>query len=60
MEAVADFAVDYADQTELDYKAFLHSRFAPRTARKKAVTAKAPRRRSVKQKTVIKEAAPKA
>jgi uncharacterized protein (DUF2252 family) len=27
--AVADFAVDYADQTEQDYKTFLRSRFAP-------------------------------
>src|SRR5580658_4943497 len=61
VEAVADFAVDYADQTELDYKTFLHSRFAPRTARKKAAPAKAaPRRRSLKQKPLIKEAAPKA
>jgi uncharacterized protein (DUF2252 family) len=61
VEAVAGFAVDYADQTELDYKTFLHSRFAPRTARKKAAPAKAaPRRRKAKQKTVIKEAAPKA
>ena len=60
VEAVADFAVDYADQTELDYKTFLHSRFAPRTARKKAAPAKAPRRRKAKQKTVVKEAAPKA
>jgi uncharacterized protein (DUF2252 family) len=61
VEAVAGFAVDYADQTEQDYRAFLHSRFAPRTARKKATPAKAAyRRRSLKQKTVIKEAAPKA
>ena len=29
VEAVADFAVDYADQTEADYKTFLRSRFAP-------------------------------
>ena len=29
VEAIADFAVDYADQTEADYKTFLHSRFAP-------------------------------
>ena len=36
IEAIAEFAVDYADQTEADYKEFLHSRFAPRTARKKA------------------------
>jgi hypothetical protein len=59
VEAVADFAVDYADQTEADYKTFLHSRFAPPTARKAPVKV-TPRRRRVKQKTVIKEAAPKA
>ena len=29
-DAITAFAVDYADQTELDYKAFLHSRFAHR------------------------------
>ena len=29
VEAIAEFAVDYADQTEQDYKTFLHSRFAP-------------------------------
>jgi uncharacterized protein (DUF2252 family) len=29
-DAITTFAVDYADQTELDYKAFLHSRFAHR------------------------------
>jgi uncharacterized protein (DUF2252 family) len=58
IDAVSNFAVDYADQTEVDYKAFLHSRFAPPTARKAPV--KATRRRpKVKQKTVIKEAAPK-
>jgi uncharacterized protein (DUF2252 family) len=58
VEAVANFAVDYADQTEADYKTFLHSRFAPPAARKAPAKA-APRRRKVKQKTVIKEAAPK-
>jgi uncharacterized protein (DUF2252 family) len=58
VEAIADFAVDYADQTVADYKTFLHSRFAPPAARKAPVKA-APRRRKVKQKTVIKEAAPK-
>ena len=60
VEAVSSFAVDYADQTELDYKTFLHSRFAPPTAHKKTVPVKvAPRRRTPKQKTVVKEAAPK-
>ncbi len=45
VDAIADFAVDYADQTEADYKMFLHSRFAPRTARKKApAKARRPRR----------------
>jgi hypothetical protein len=61
VEAVADFAVDYADQTETDYKTFLHSRFAPPAARTRRTPVKAsPRRPRLKQKTVIKEAAPKA
>jgi uncharacterized protein (DUF2252 family) len=61
IDAVADFAVDYADQTEVDYEAFLNSRFAPPTARMKRTSVKAsPRRPRLKQKTVIKEAAPKA
>jgi uncharacterized protein (DUF2252 family) len=61
IEAVADFAVDYADQTEIDYKTFLHSRFAPPPARAKRTPVKArPRRPRLKQKTVVKEAAPKA
>ena len=59
VEAIADFAVDYADQTEADYKTFLHSRFAPPAARKAPMKA-APRWSKVKQKTVIQEAAPKA
>jgi uncharacterized protein (DUF2252 family) len=61
VEAVSDFAIDYADQTEKDYEAFLHSRFAPRTAGKKAPPAKKQGRRpSLRLKTVIEEAAPKA
>jgi hypothetical protein len=61
VEAVGDFAVDYADQTEIDYKTFLHSRFAPPAARTKRTAVKArPRRPRLKQKTVVKEAAPKA
>jgi uncharacterized protein (DUF2252 family) len=40
VEAIVDFAVDYADQTEADYEAFLHSRFAPPTTRKKAPAGK--------------------
>ena len=61
VDAVADFAVDYADQTEIDYKTFLHSRFAPPAARTKRTPVKAsPRRPRLKQQTVIKEAAPKA
>ena len=60
VEAVSAFAVDYADQTELDYKTFLHSRFAPPTAHKKTVPVKVgPRRRRPKQTTMVKEAAPK-
>jgi uncharacterized protein (DUF2252 family) len=30
IEAIQGFAVEYAEQTEKDYKTFLHSRFAPR------------------------------
>jgi uncharacterized protein (DUF2252 family) len=30
VEAIGAFAVDYANQTEMDYKTFLRSRFAPR------------------------------
>ena len=60
VEAIAGFAVDYADQTEQDYKMFLHSRFAPPTARKKSVPVGPRRRRPKKQPTpTIKEAAPK-
>jgi uncharacterized protein (DUF2252 family) len=33
--AIAEFAEQYADQTERDYETFLHSRFAPRAARRK-------------------------
>jgi hypothetical protein len=57
VDAVAAFAMDYAEQTESDYKTFLHSRFAPHAARKAPVKV-TPRRRRVKQKTVVKEAAP--
>jgi uncharacterized protein (DUF2252 family) len=61
VEAIAGFAVDYADQTEQDYKTFMRSRFAPPTANKKTVPAKAPvRRPKLKPGPVIKEAAPKA
>jgi hypothetical protein len=56
IDAVSDFAVDYADQTEADYKTFLHSRFAPPAARRAPVKA-TPIRPRRKQKTVIKEAA---
>jgi uncharacterized protein (DUF2252 family) len=60
VEAIAGFAVDYADQTEQDYKMFLHSRFAPPTARKKSVPVGPRRRRPTKKPTPrIKEAAPK-
>jgi uncharacterized protein (DUF2252 family) len=61
VDAVADFAMDYADQTEADYKTFLNSRFAPPTVRKNRTPVKAGvRRPRLKQKTVIKEAAPTA
>ena len=62
VDAICAFAADYADQTELDYKAFLHSRFAPHTASKKAAPAKVkarPKRRSLKPAPVIKESKPK-
>jgi uncharacterized protein (DUF2252 family) len=39
VEAIANFATDYANQTEQDYKTFLHSRFAPPSVRKKPVKA---------------------
>ncbi len=55
VDAIKAFASDYADQTEADYKTFLHSRFAPRTARKKAPPSKAktaPRKRVGKKKPV--------
>ena len=57
-DAVVDFAVDYANQTELDYHAFLHSRFAPRTASKKDPPEKAPARRKRKPAVVVKESVP--
>ena len=62
IEAIADFAVDYADQTEVDYKEFLHSRFAPPTARKKAPAKKAAvkRRPRLKKPPLIKESMPPA
>jgi uncharacterized protein (DUF2252 family) len=57
-DAVVNFAVDYANQTELDYHAFLHSRFAPRTARTKAEPVKTPARRKRKPAVVVKESVP--
>jgi uncharacterized protein (DUF2252 family) len=58
VDAVSNFAVDYADQTEADYRTFLNSRFAPPNARKKNAPVKVSSRRPrLKQKTVIKEAA---
>jgi uncharacterized protein (DUF2252 family) len=60
VEAVASFAVDYADQTEQDYQMFLHSRFAPSKAGKKAA-AKAPSRApKLKPVPKVHEAAPAA
>jgi uncharacterized protein (DUF2252 family) len=60
IEAIAEFAVDYADQTEVDYKAFLHSRFAPRGLGKKAAPVKARPRRRAKKHPVIRESVPPA
>jgi uncharacterized protein (DUF2252 family) len=60
VEAIGDFAVDYADQTEEDYQAFLHSRFAPPTTRTKAPASPKRRRRKVAPKPVVKESVPSA
>ncbi len=62
VDAIGRFAMDYATQTEADYQAFLHSRFAPSTARKKAPAKKTPGRHRAKPKTtpVIKESIPHA
>jgi uncharacterized protein (DUF2252 family) len=61
VEAISDFAVDYADQTEQDYKTFLHSRFAPPGARKAPVKAASRATKAIKKPVpAIKEAAPKA
>jgi hypothetical protein len=57
-DAIVNFAVDYANQTELDYHAFLHSRFAPRAVRKKAAPAKTPARGKRKPAAVVKESVP--
>jgi uncharacterized protein (DUF2252 family) len=58
VEAIADFAVDYADQTEQDYETFLHSRFAPPSVRKKPVKA-VTRGAKAKKKRAIKKASPR-
>jgi uncharacterized protein (DUF2252 family) len=58
VEAIADFAVDYADQTEQDYETFLHSRFAPPGARKESVKAVS-RGAKAKKKRAIKKATPR-
>jgi len=62
IEAVTEFAIDYADQTEVDYKTFLHSRFAPYTASKKVPAKKAAVKRRSKRKKppVIEESVPPA
>jgi uncharacterized protein (DUF2252 family) len=60
VEAIGAFAVDYADQTEVDYKAFLRSRFAPRTAHNKAAPARAKGRpKQLKPGPMVKESKPK-
>jgi uncharacterized protein (DUF2252 family) len=60
IDAITEFAIDYADQTEVDYKEFLRSRFAPHTARKKAPAKKAAVKRRPRRKKppVIKESVP--
>jgi uncharacterized protein (DUF2252 family) len=58
-DAIVTFAADYANQTELDYRVFLRSRFAPPPARRKAAPAKTPTRRKRKgAPVVIKESVP--
>jgi uncharacterized protein (DUF2252 family) len=58
VEAIADFAVDYADQTDQDYQTFLHSRFAPPSVRKMPVKAAA-KGAKAKKKQAIKKASPR-
>jgi hypothetical protein len=58
VEAIANFATDYADQTEQDYKTFLHSRFAPPSVRKKPLKAVG-KRAKAKKKQATKQAAPR-
>ena len=60
VNAIGEFAVDYADQTETDYQAFMRSRFAPPTARKKAPASPKRRRPKATPKPVVKESVPKA
>jgi uncharacterized protein (DUF2252 family) len=61
IEAIAEFAVDYADQTDVDYQEFMRSRFAPHTASKKAPAKKAVKRRPRRKKPpVIQESVPPA
>jgi uncharacterized protein (DUF2252 family) len=62
IDAIAKFALDYADQTEVDYEEFLHSRFAPRIAGKKVPAKKATAKRQPrrKQPPVVKESVPPA
>src|SRR6202789_1730489 len=50
IEAIAEFAFDYADQTEVDYEEFMRSRFAPHTASKKAPAKKAVKRKPGRKK----------
>jgi hypothetical protein len=58
IDAVTEFANDYADQTEIDYRTFLHSRFAPHTTRKKGLPTKRPAKIKLRKATVIKESVP--
>ncbi|MGC2398571.1 MAG: DUF2252 domain-containing protein [Acidobacteriaceae bacterium] len=56
VEAVAAFAVDYADQTEQDYQTFLRSRLAPSQAKRKAAAKTPVRRPKLKPGPGIREA----
>jgi uncharacterized protein (DUF2252 family) len=59
IDAIVEFAVDYADQTEADYKEFMRSRFAPRIASKKAPAKKMVKRKSRRKKPpVVTESVP--
>jgi hypothetical protein len=61
IDAIREFAVDYADQTEIDYKEFMRSRFAPHIASKKVPAKKVVKRKPRRKKLpVITESVPPA